>query len=225
MGKYLNRMVAGRSWNCSGACVSVHALDPRRYSDGFIESELTTSALAEEADVKSIPSTLMLVAYLGVSNCAFAQNGSAAAPAAGTSAAPATAPAPASNPNSTVATGQNNNPSAIPPNPPSPATPTTNGNMPISPQNPQAPMGPQVPPTIGTTAPVTPAPGSATMATGSGQVFTSLDRSQKGYLSAADVASNKFLAGHFQQCDSNTDGRLTQAEVGLCLQQMPPGEK
>lgn len=97
--------------------------------------------------------------------------------------------------------------------------------MPIGPQNPQTPISPQVSPTVGTTAPVTPAPGSVNTANGSAQVFASLDGSQKGYLSTADVASNKFLASHFQQCDKNTDGRLTQGETNLCLQQMPPGEQ
>jgi hypothetical protein len=97
--------------------------------------------------------------------------------------------------------------------------------MPIGPQNPQTPISPHVPPTVGTNAPATPAPGSVDTSGGSGQIFAGLDRSQKGYLSTADVASNKFLASHFQQCDSNADGRLTQAETNLCLQQMPPSEK
>jgi hypothetical protein len=39
------------------------------------------------------------------------------------------------------------------------------------------------------------------------------------------VAANKFLATNFQHCDTNTDGRLTQAETNLCLQKMPPGQQ
>jgi hypothetical protein len=197
----------------------------RRLHQKTSQSEFN-KMLSQGGTMKPIASTLMFAACLGASSCAFAQGGGTAAPAPGTAAAP-TAPTttPSPTPNSTTATGQNNNPSAIPPNPPSPATPATNGNMPIGPQNPQTPLSPQVPPTVGTTAPIIPAPGSVNTASGSGQVFTTLDRSQKGYLSAADVASNKFLAGHFQQCDSNTDGRLTQAETNLCMQQMPAGEK
>jgi Ca2+-binding EF-hand superfamily protein len=57
------------------------------------------------------------------------------------------------------------------------------------------------------------------------QLFTTLDPNKKGYLSEANVASNHFLAGHFQLCDSNHDGRLTSAEVSLCMQSAPPGEQ
>jgi hypothetical protein len=97
--------------------------------------------------------------------------------------------------------------------------------MPIDSNNPQVQQNPRMSPTIGTTPPVTPAPGTVNTANGSGQIFASLDRSQKGYLSTADVASNKFLASHFQQCDTNSDGRLTLGEVDLCLQQMSPSER
>ncbi|HZP66625.1 MAG TPA: hypothetical protein VFB32_09970 [Rudaea sp.] len=57
------------------------------------------------------------------------------------------------------------------------------------------------------------------------QAFTTLDTARKGYLSEADVASNRFLSANFQKCDTNSDGRLTQAEVSLCMQNMPPGEQ
>jgi hypothetical protein len=206
------RMAAGRSGGPVTADLSIHALKP---------ATAGSSVLAKEADMKSIPLSLMLSACLGVSICAYAQT--SGSPAPGT---------PAANPTSPPATGQNNNPSAIPPPPPTPASPTTNGSMPISPQNPQTQPNPaapgQVPPvpsTIGTTAPVTAAPGSVSTTNGSGQIFTSLDGGKKGYLNSADVASNKFLAGHFQKCDTNSDGRLTQAEVNLCMQQMPASER
>jgi len=57
------------------------------------------------------------------------------------------------------------------------------------------------------------------------QVFTQLDPGRKGYLSTADVASNQFLATNFQRCDTNGDGRLTQAETSLCLQSAPPSQQ
>jgi hypothetical protein len=97
--------------------------------------------------------------------------------------------------------------------------------MPIDQQNPQMSPNPQAQPALGTTSPMNPAPGSVRTTNGSGQIFTGLDGGKKGYLSTADVASNKFLAGHFQQCDTNSDGRLSQSEVNLCMQQMPPGER
>jgi len=166
----------------------------------------------------SFPSSVILVAGMGFCACVLAQQ-TGAAGGTTNAAAPTHPPAanpnsnPNPNPNSSPVTGQDNstNPSANPP------SPTTNGNMPINPQ------APQTPPTVGTTTP--PAPGSVNTTNGSGQVFSTLDRSQKGYLSAADVASNQYLAGHFKQCDSNGDGRLTQAETGQCLQQMPPGQQ
>jgi len=49
------------------------------------------------------------------------------------------------------------------------------------------------------------------------QVFATLDPNHKGYLSSADVASNKFLTDNFKRCDSNTDGRLSQSEVTVCM--------
>jgi Ca2+-binding EF-hand superfamily protein len=49
------------------------------------------------------------------------------------------------------------------------------------------------------------------------QVFATLDPNRKGYLSTADVASNKFLTDNFKRCDSNSDGRLSQSEVSVCM--------
>ncbi len=57
---------------------------------------------------------------------------------------------------------------------------------------------------------------------GTGQLFTTLDQGRKGYLNQGDVAPNSYLASHFEQCDSDHDSRLSQDEVGACLQQMPP---
>ena len=161
--------------------------------------------------MKTLPSSLILVACMGVSSAsAFAQT-AASPPAAGST--PTNAPAanpnsnPNPNPNSSPISGQNNNPSANPP--------TSNGNLPISPTT------PQMPPNVNTIAPGS----TGSVATnGTSQVFGALDQSHKGYLNQADVASNQFLSGHFQQCDRNHDGMLSQDEVGSCLQQMPPGQ-
>jgi len=49
------------------------------------------------------------------------------------------------------------------------------------------------------------------------QVFATLDPNHKGYLSSADVASNKFLTDNFKRCDSNADSRLSQSEVSVCM--------
>lgn len=49
------------------------------------------------------------------------------------------------------------------------------------------------------------------------QIFATLDPNHKGYLSTADVASNKFLTDNFTRCDTNADGRLSQPEVTLCM--------
>ncbi len=58
------------------------------------------------------------------------------------------------------------------------------------------------------------------------QTFNKLDVGKKGYLSQGDViVKQPYLAGHFQQCDSNHDGRLALAEVEACMQAMPPGAK
>jgi hypothetical protein len=48
------------------------------------------------------------------------------------------------------------------------------------------------------------------------QIFATLDPNHKGYLSTADVASNKFLTDNFTRCDTNADGRLSQTEVTIC---------
>ncbi len=155
--------------------------------------------------MKLHPSRFILVACLAVCSGASAQNGAGAPAASGTPPAANPNSNPNPNPNSSPITGQNNNPSANPP--------TGNGNTPIS------PMNPQMPPTVGSP----PAPGAAgSLNNGTGQLFTTLDQGRKGYLNQGDVASNPYLSGHFQQCDSNHDARLSQDEVGACLQQMPP---
>jgi len=57
------------------------------------------------------------------------------------------------------------------------------------------------------------------------QVFGSLDTLHKGYLSSADVASNKFLATNFTKCDTNADGRLSQGETTVCMQSAPASQR
>jgi len=165
--------------------------------------------------MKIYPSSLILIACMGISPCTLAQSGTAGSPPGGAASSnpPAANPNsnPNPNPNSSPISGQNNNPSA------NPQAPTSNGDMPITPTN------PQMPPAVNTRPPA-PGSGGSANTNGTGQLFSTLDQSRKGYLNQADVASNQFLTGHFQQCDSNGDGRLTQDEVGACLQQMPPGE-
>ena len=58
---------------------------------------------------------------------------------------------------------------------------------------------------------------NATTAMTSTQVFAQLDPSRKGYLTKSDVASNSYLSKNFQNCDTNNDGRLSQAEVAVCM--------
>lgn len=173
----------------------------------------------------------MLAAALStlLASAALAQSGQsssttttgAAAGSATNSSAPAT---PVFNPNS------NPNPvTGAVGNPPSPVTGTAAnpaGNPATNPAGPPAanPAG----------SPATP-PGSAAISNAvtaqngvnasATQTFLSLDPAHKGYLSTADVASNRFLSGNFRRCDTNADGRLTQAEVTLCMQSAPPGQQ
>lgn len=46
--------------------------------------------------------------------------------------------------------------------------------------------------------------------------FDTLDHSSTGYLTRADAARDRWLGGHFQQCDADRDGRLTRAEYDHC---------
>lgn len=57
------------------------------------------------------------------------------------------------------------------------------------------------------------------------QLFNTLDSNHKGYLIQSDVAPYSFLAGNFQKCDANSDGRLSADEVAGCLRNMPLGEQ
>ena len=106
--------------------------------------------------------------------------------------------------------------------PTSPTSPTQTSPTATTPTMATAPA--TTPPPTGTQTPVpglTPPPGTANstaMGSSNNQVFASLDRSHKGYLSQADVASNKFLSANFQRCDTNSDGRLSQIEVSSCMQ-------
>jgi hypothetical protein len=126
---------------------------------------------------------------------------------------PAAIPDP--NPDSNLIDAQdNNNVPAIAQVPSTPA-PSSNGNLPISPRSPQTPP-------VVDAASKADAPSPVIANISAEQTFTTLDRGHKGYLETKDVASNKYLAGHFEQCDSNHDGRLQQAEVKACLKPPPP---
>jgi hypothetical protein len=131
--------------------------------------------------------------------CAFAQTSPASAPS----------PVPSQNPDTSLIDAQTANPAATA------QSPSSNGNLPINPRN------PQMPPTVDAKAPAD-ATSPVIANISAEQTFTTLDSSHKGYLSPADVASHKYLSGHFAQCDGNRDGRLTQEEVGACLKQASP---
>jgi hypothetical protein len=140
----------------------------------------------------------------------------------------APAPNPNSNPNpnptSSPIVNPNSNPASTPiVNPP--ANSMTNRNTTPA----TTPSGvPITTPTNGVTGPQSAKPQSAasmnsiqlnaagTTAT-TPQIFATLDPNHKGYLSTADVASNKFLADNFTRCDTNADGRLSQSEVTVCM--------
>jgi hypothetical protein len=130
-------------------------------------------------------------------------------------------PTPIANPATNPAGNPPTNPGAVAINPA--GAPATNpaGTPATNPGGPAAtnPAGTSMSPVTGSTA-LQPRPGATVT---SSQVFSSLDPGKKGYLSTADVASNKFLASNFQHCDTNADGKLTQAEVTLCMQSVPPG--
>jgi cytoskeletal protein RodZ len=46
--------------------------------------------------------------------------------------------------------------------------------------------------------------------------FKTLDVNSRGYLTADDVAHNRWLATNFSRCDANHDGRLSQQEFANC---------
>jgi hypothetical protein len=46
--------------------------------------------------------------------------------------------------------------------------------------------------------------------------FKTLDVNNRGYLTADDVAANRWLATNFSRCDANHDGRLSQQEFANC---------
>jgi hypothetical protein len=136
--------------------------------------------------------------------CAVALSGAAFAQTSGSSPTSST-------PSSTTPT--TTSPSSTMPST-SPTTPTD--TMPSG----TTPSGVTPPPGVaGTTANSTPAGANANLgASANNQTFASLDRSHKGYLSQADVASNKYLSANFQRCDTNNDSRLSQTEVSTCMQ-------
>lgn len=106
------------------------------------------------------------------------------------------------------------------PNPNITSNPITNQNtMPAT-----TPSGvPITTPTTGVTGPQSAMPMNSIQLNSAGttattpQIFATLDPNHKGYLSTADVASNKFLTDNFTRCDTNADGRLSQAEVTTCI--------
>jgi hypothetical protein len=100
------------------------------------------------------------------------------------------------------------NPTPNPTPNPAPMTSPTAPQSGANPSMPQSPAQTASPATAGTTT---------NMTSNGQQVFASLDRTHKGYLNQQDVASNSFLAGNFQRCDTNGDGRLTQSEVSACM--------
>jgi len=46
--------------------------------------------------------------------------------------------------------------------------------------------------------------------------FDKMDTNHRGYLTSADVASNKNLSSRFAMCDKNGDGRLSRDEYNQC---------
>jgi hypothetical protein len=54
--------------------------------------------------------------------------------------------------------------------------------------------------------------------------FSSLAGS-KGYVSESDVAGHRWLAGHFSQCDSNHNDKLSRAEYRHCRQAYGHGQQ
>ena len=161
-----------------------------------------------------------------------------AADSSATTTSGAPAPNPNSNPNPNPTSSPIVNPSKLPtttstlPNP-NTTLPNTNAtSSPITNQNTlpaTTPSGvPITTPTNGVTGAQSAIPQSAatlnsiqlnsagTAAT-TPQVFATLDPNHKGYLSTADVASNKYLTDNFTRCDTNADGRLSQSEVTICM--------
>jgi hypothetical protein len=128
--------------------------------------------------------------------CAAALSCTAMAQTSGSSGSPSSTGTPASTPTQT-------SPSTLPTSPTTPTSPTSN------------PSG------------LTPPPGTAnstTSTTGTAannQMFASLDRTKKGYLTQSDVTSNQFLSTNFQRCDTNNDTRLSESEVATCMQGAP----
>jgi hypothetical protein len=46
--------------------------------------------------------------------------------------------------------------------------------------------------------------------------FRSLDINDRGYLTADDIKSNKWLSSNFARCDTDHDGHLSQQEYANC---------
>lgn len=111
---------------------------------------------------------------------------------------------------------------ATPSSTPTQTSPTsTMPTTPVSPTSPASPTSPTTNPS-GLTPPPGTANPTASMATSpNNQMFASLDRTKKGYLTQSDVASNQYLSTNFQRCDKNSDTRLSESEVSTCLQGAP----
>ncbi|HZP67767.1 MAG TPA: EF-hand domain-containing protein [Rudaea sp.] len=86
-----------------------------------------------------------------------------------------------------------------------------NGNTPMNPRSQQQP------PTVGST--YSNDHDSAANAGNTRQMFASLDRNHRGYLTQDDVATNSYLSTNFSRCDTNGDGRLTMSEIQACMPQ------
>jgi hypothetical protein len=52
--------------------------------------------------------------------------------------------------------------------------------------------------------------------TGTHPAWNTLDTKKKGYLTANDVKSHKWLSKNFSRCNSNHDGHLTQTQYDSC---------
>jgi hypothetical protein len=130
-----------------------------------------------------------------------------------------------------VANAQNSAPSAprapsaptesgvIAPRPAQTQTPTTDANQPDTSRQDQA-TDPEEPTAShdDVTGQSTPAPSAARApATSvSHPDFKTLDVNNRGYLTADDVAHNRWLTSNFARCDANHDGRLSQQEFANC---------
>ena len=132
----------------------------------------------------------------------------------------------------TTADAQNSAPSApraptaptesgvIAPRPAQTQTPTTDASQPDTSRQDQA-TDPEEPTAShdDVTGQSAPAPSAARVApttSASHPDFKTLDVNNRGYLTADDVAHNRWLTSNFARCDANHDGRLSQQEFANC---------